>query len=152
MSIYSPPPSLPIPLLPISFTPSLSPLSPSPLCLPPLLPPPPLPIYIYIPPSPPSSPLCLPPSLPPSFPSAYLPPSFPSAYLPPSPLPTFTPSGGGFSFHSATDIFREFFGTDDPFADFFNDDFFGGKSASPSFAAYRTKCGREAGRFDHVSL
>jgi len=142
MTIYSPPPpSLPIPL-PISFTPSLFPLSPSP-SLPTLLPPPPLPIYIYIPPSPPSSPLCLPPSLPPSF---------PSAYLPHSSLLPFTPSGGGFSFHSATDIFREFFGTDDPFADFFNDDFFGGESASPSFAAYCTKCGREAGRFYHMQV
>ena len=41
-------------------------------------------------------------------------------YSPPSSLPLLTP-GGGFGFHrTAHDIFQEFFGGENPFADIFN--------------------------------
>ena len=33
--------------------------------------------------------------------------------------------GAGFTFHSPFDLFRDFFGGDDPFASMFNDPFFG---------------------------
>lgn len=53
--------------------------------------------------------------------------------------------GGHFSFKRANDIFREFFGGKDPFADFFDDhdDFFGGGFGGGGFGGGKGHLGRK---------